>query len=126
MKLKNTHVHLAAICLVLAIVLLPQAYASSAIPVEIIENDGKYQLLRGGEPYPVKGAGLQFADVAFFAKHGGNSIRTWINGVPAADLKDDMTPSGFIALQVHGVGKHPERAGKQVRWRNVMIKELGD
>jgi hypothetical protein len=56
----------------------------------------------------------------------GDRIRTWINGVPAADLKDDMTPSGFIALQVHGVGRHPERAGKQVRWRNIMLKELGD
>ena len=28
----------------------------------------------------------------------GDSIKTWINGVPAADLKDDMTPEGLIAL----------------------------
>ena len=34
----------------------------------------------------------------------GDSIKTWLNGVPAADLKDGMTPKGFIALQVHGVG----------------------
>ena len=31
----------------------------------------------------------------------GNSIRTWINGVPCANIWDDMSPSGFIALQVH-------------------------
>ncbi len=53
----------------------------------------------------------------------GDSIKTWINGVPAADLKDDMTPRGFIALQVHGVGKRTEPL--RVRWRNIRIAELG-
>jgi hypothetical protein len=51
----------------------------------------------------------------------GDSIRTWINGVAAADLKDGMTPKGFIALQVHAT-KHAEPL--QVRWRNIRIKEL--
>ena len=54
----------------------------------------------------------------------GDSIKTWVNGVPAADLNDGMTKKGFIALQVHGVGKHPERAGKTVIWRNIRLKEL--
>jgi len=54
----------------------------------------------------------------------GNSLKTWINGVPAADLKDDQTAKGFIALQVHGVGRKPELVGKQVRWRNIHLKEL--
>ena len=54
----------------------------------------------------------------------GDSIKTWVNGVPAADLKDSMTPRGFIALQVHGVGKRKDRVGKQVRWRNIRLKEL--
>jgi hypothetical protein len=54
----------------------------------------------------------------------GDSIKTWINGVPAADLKDGLTPEGFIALQVHGVGNHPEKVGKQVSWKNIKIKEL--
>ncbi len=52
----------------------------------------------------------------------GDSIKTWINGVPAADLKDAVTPSGFIALQVHGVGKSEEP--REVRFRNLRIKEL--
>jgi hypothetical protein len=52
----------------------------------------------------------------------GPSIRTWLNGVPAADLKDDLTPSGFIALQVHGVGDKQEPM--EIRWRNVRIEEL--
>lgn len=51
----------------------------------------------------------------------GNSIRTWINGVPCADLIDDMTPSGFIALQVHGIGNDTSRVGLQVKWKNIKI-----
>jgi hypothetical protein len=52
----------------------------------------------------------------------GDSIKTWLNGVPAADLHDAVTPSGFIALQVHTVGKKTEPL--VVRWRNIRIKEL--
>ncbi len=51
----------------------------------------------------------------------GNSIRTWINGVPCADLVDAMTPKGFIALQVHSVGKDESRVGLQVKWKNIRI-----
>jgi hypothetical protein len=52
----------------------------------------------------------------------GDSIKTWLNGVAAADLKDSLTPSGFIALQVHGVGKKTEPL--EIRFRNIRIKEL--
>jgi hypothetical protein len=52
----------------------------------------------------------------------GPAIKTWLNGVPAADLKDDVTPAGFIALQVHGVGDKQEKL--QVRWRNLKLVEL--
>ncbi len=52
----------------------------------------------------------------------GDSIKTWINGVPAVDLKDDWTPKGVIALQVHGVGEREEPL--EVRWRNIRIAEL--
>ena len=33
-----------------------------------------------------------------------------------------MTPSGFIALQVHGVGNRKDPL--EVRWRNLRIKVL--
>jgi hypothetical protein len=52
----------------------------------------------------------------------GDSIKTWLNGVPAADLKDSMTPSGFIGLQVHGIGDSTEKL--EIRWRNIRLKEL--
>jgi len=51
----------------------------------------------------------------------GNSIRTWLNGVPVAYVLDDMTPSGLIALQVHAIGKD-DQPGKQIRWKNIRIK----
>lgn len=51
----------------------------------------------------------------------GNSIRTWINGIPTANVVDAMTPTGFIALQVHSIGKN-DTPGKQIRWRNIRIQ----
>lgn len=53
----------------------------------------------------------------------GSSIKTFLNGVPAADLHDSMTPKGFIALQVHGVGDRQDPVW--VRWRNLRIQDLG-
>lgn len=51
----------------------------------------------------------------------GSTIRTFINGIPTACLIDDMTPKGFIALQVHAIGKNAV-AGKQIRWKNIRIQ----
>lgn len=51
----------------------------------------------------------------------GNTLRTWVNGVPAAHLIDSMTASGFIALQVHSI-RDSAQAGKEVRWKNIMIQ----
>ena len=54
----------------------------------------------------------------------GSSIKTFINGVLAADFTDDMTKEGVIALQVHGIGKKTDAVGKEVMWRNIRIQEL--
>jgi len=58
----------------------------------------------------------------FHIEARGDSIKTWINDIPAADLKDSRVPAGFIGLQVHGVGKKEQTL--EVRFRNVRIKEL--
>jgi hypothetical protein len=52
----------------------------------------------------------------------GDSIKTWLNDVPAANLVDAMTLSGFIALQVHNTRSTEPLS---VRWRNLRIRELG-
>lgn len=51
----------------------------------------------------------------------GPVMRTFINGIPVSHLVDNLTPKGFIALQVHSIGK-PEEAGQTVRWKNIRIQ----
>ncbi len=53
----------------------------------------------------------------------GDSIKTWLNGEPMADLKDSLTASGLIGLQVHSIG-NKDHEGTQVRWRNLKISDL--
>lgn len=52
----------------------------------------------------------------------GEHITTSINGVPAADIHDPHSKSGFIGLQVHGVGRRTNDL--EVRFRNIRIKQL--
>jgi 3-keto-disaccharide hydrolase len=52
----------------------------------------------------------------------GPSIKTFFNGQPRAEITDNLTPSGFIGLQVHSV--HDEARPLHVRWRNLRIKTL--
>ncbi len=55
----------------------------------------------------------------------GSSIKTWLNGVACAEVIDDMTPEGFIALQVHSIGNNKEAEGHQIKWKNIRIKTTG-
>lgn len=50
----------------------------------------------------------------------GPVIRTWINNIPVACLVDDLTPKGFIALQVHGI--KDRKGGEQIQWKNIRIQ----
>lgn len=51
----------------------------------------------------------------------GETIKTWINDKPAACLIDRADASGFIALQVHSIGK-ASMAGKRIWWKNIRIR----
>ena len=48
----------------------------------------------------------------------GASLKTWINGVPAADIIDGLDARGFIALQVHSGDSGV------IRWRHIRIRAL--
>lgn len=48
----------------------------------------------------------------------GAHIKTWINGVLAADIIDGLDAEGFIALQVH------QGDSGIMRWRRIRLKEL--
>lgn len=47
-----------------------------------------------------------------------NTFKTWINGIPAGHLKNDVYKQGFFSLQVH-----KGKAGT-IHFRNILVKEL--
>jgi hypothetical protein len=51
----------------------------------------------------------------------GNNICVWLNGIPTADLIDEETMEGIIALQVHGIGDDEKKVGKTVQFRDIRI-----
>jgi hypothetical protein len=54
----------------------------------------------------------------------GPLIKTWLNGVPRAEICDNVTPRGVIALQVHGVGADTNKVGLKVSFRNLRLHEI--
>ena len=106
---------------VAACLLTPLAAWPEAIPVELVEKDGKYQLLRDGQPYEVKGAGLEFSDPEFFVAQGGNSVRTWRTdeAVKLLSMGEDL---GFTVLLCIEVGR--ERHGFDYDDEEAVAKQL--
>ncbi|TGX52478.1 DUF1080 domain-containing protein [Sphingomonas gei] len=51
----------------------------------------------------------------------GNRLRTWINGVPAADVVDDTDARGFIAFQVHAISDAEASRKPEVRFRKIRV-----
>ena len=52
------------------------APGTGATPTKLVQTGGKWQIMRGGKPYLIKGAGGDGSKVALQAV-GGNSFRTW-------------------------------------------------
>lgn len=81
------------------------------VEVEIRQEQGAFQIYRGGEPYEIKGAGLN-GDIASLKAHGANSFRTWSVGTESESgreildkaLAHDMTVMMCFYVQ-------PERHG---------------
>jgi hypothetical protein len=109
------------------------------VPRKRMWSAGIYDEARRGWLFPA--GGEQSAEAKAFSEQGlrifkandwnhirvearGDSLKTWLNGTPCADIKDGMTPRGFIALQVHAIGKEKDKEGTQVRWRNLRLTEL--
>ena len=91
--------YIPALAIALAGATTPPALAQAAqavqpVKVEVVGKKGAFQLLRGGEPYVVKGAGAAGMDLVTVAARGGNSVRTW--GVEGAQATLD-------AAQHHGL-----------------------
>lgn len=102
------------------------------VKVTLTNTKGKYQLFVNGEPFYIKGAGLEFGNIAAVAKHNGNSFRTWRtdNGKQTGkEVLDEAYKNGLmvtmgieVARERHGfdyndtvaVKKQLERIKKEV------------
>ena len=99
----------AIIALIVALIFFAASEAQAqAVPVEVVKENGRYQLVRDGQPYEVKGAGLEFGDVGLFASHGGNSIRTWSTENPritALEVLDNAEKHGVTVSMCIEIGR---------------------
>ncbi len=90
----------------------PEPVKGGAIPVEVVQDENGFHLLRGGEHYQVRGAGLEFGDMAALAAHGGNSLRTWRtdNGqMTGLEVLDRAAAHGLTVMMCIEIGR--ERLG---------------
>jgi len=59
----------------------------------------------------------------FHVRAVGTRIQTWINGKLVEDITDPQSfSSGFIGLQVHGIGKG--QGPFAVKWRKIEVRDL--
>ena len=86
--------------------------AQPSTRVEIAKTANGYVLMRGGEPYTVKGAGMARDDIERFARHGGNSIRTWSTDNDYQDTKEllDKAHANGVTVAL-GLSMTAERHG---------------
>jgi exo-beta-1,3-glucanase (GH17 family) len=87
-----------AACLAMTACSSASGAAKGPVKVEVVRTDAGYVLLRGGEPYTVRGAGMATDDIARFAAYGGNSIRTWTTRDSPQDIGQLLDEA-----QAHGV-----------------------
>ena len=91
--------------------------------VTLVNTNGNYNLLVNGEPFYIKGAGLEFGEISSLAKHKGNSFRTWRteNGKQTGkEVLDEAHKYGLmvtmgieVARERHGFDYNDEVAVKE-------------
>ena len=108
------------------------AQEEGPIKVEMVQEDGKWTLLRGGEPYFVKGVGgHEYLDQA--AAYGANSLRTW-SPDNAQHILDEAHKRGMTVLMGLWVGQErqgfdyddPKAVKAQLEGFRAVVKEIKD
>jgi len=106
----------------LSIILLsfsPPSKSNKPVPAQIVKTKAGYQLMRGGKPYFIKGAGgSQHLDK--LKNYGGNSIRTWSTH-NAKEILDEAQRLGLTVTLGLAVGS--ERHGFNYDDPNVVNKQ---
>jgi hypothetical protein len=93
------------------------------VKVTLEKTNEKFQLKVNNEPFYIKGAGLEFGDIASVAEHNGNSFRTWRtnNGKQTGkEVLDEAQKNGLmvtmgieVARERHGFDYNDEEAVKE-------------
>lgn len=125
MKRRPNLLRIIPVVLLVALSVLSKAGYAEPIPVELRNVEGKWQLIRGGQPYQIRGAGGdQHLDL--LAAAGANSVRTW-STVNAEAILDKAQQLGMTVTV--GIWLEHERHGfdysddKQVREQFERAKE---
>ena len=85
----------------------PEREGERPIPVELVQTEQGWSLLRGGQPYFIRGAGGE-GDLDALAAAGGNSLRLW----GADDIGDVLDAAHARGLSVTvGIWLGHERHG---------------
>ena len=95
--------------------------------VAVVKTGEKFSLTLNGEPFYIKGAGLEFGDVPSLAKHNGNSFRTWRteNGQKSAvEVLDEAHENGLMVTM--GIEVARERHGFDYNDEEAVAKQLED
>jgi len=91
----------------------PPVSTNGPATVELVNDGGRYQLTVDGEPFFIRGAGLEFGNIEALAAHGANSFRTWRtdNGQQTGqDVLDEAHRHGLMVTM--GLEIARERAGE--------------
>lgn len=97
-----------ALCPLLLAAVLPTVSATDApVPTQLVQKDGNWQLIHGGVPWQVRGAGGD-ASKTLLASLGANTCRTWAADA-IGDRLDDAHKAGLAV--VVGIWLGHERHG---------------
>lgn len=106
---------------------------AQVIPVHVQKTTSGFQLLRGGQPYYIKGAG-GFDYPERLAEYGGNSTRTWGTDANTINLLNDAHSKGISVMmglwvmhEAHGFNYNdPVAVKKQLDEFKVLVQMYKD
>ena len=103
----------------------PLPKTDGPVKVQILQTNGGYQLLVDGQPFYIKGAGLESGDQEKLAAHGGNSFRTWQTGskeMSGRQILDRAMTNGLYVTMGLEIGR--ERQGFDYNSPTAVARQL--
>lgn len=89
-----------------------QNHDSEPLKIELVEQNGKYQLLLNGDPYFILGAGSEIGKISVLAENGANSCRSWSTEMKNYTAKEYLDEALKYNLTVTmGLDAKKERLG---------------